>query len=632
MHNISVAIDVDIVRDDTIDVLLDQLKRGKIYRVFLCGAGFLYSEKCKLIDEPEKYKKMIQLFKDEGFETGIWISSLGHGCMLPGTKLSEDEKKFTNLRGVNGGVAEHGFCPSDENFRRVFCEKIKKLAELGPDLIQLDDDYRLNYRGGIICACFCDKHLKEYYERIGEELPLEEISKYLLTGGKNKYRTAYMEMCRDTLLDFAKVLRSAVDEVNPNIRLNSCGTIENWDASGTDMIEIAKAFAGNTRPFMRTNAGPYWHKGTTYKTLIDVIEYTRMQAQWCKGEDIELFGEGDTFPRPRYNLSASLLELFDMSIMASGGLEGDLKYMFDYFFTPDYESGYIDRHIRNEKLRDELTEVFSGKPSVGPRVISTMHIAENRDVPKEYEECRVSMRDEYRYLALLSANSIPTTFGESEYPALVIGENAKYVTEKDLENGAVLDVKAAEILRERGFDTGLISAEKANVETETYNRIGEKVISIETKAFYELSVKDGAEVLSVFNPNNTPSSYIYNKFCVMAVDLTYAEVNNTNYSKNYFFNYYRQADLVYALEKICGKKLPAVCRKNPMLYTLTSKDDNSMAVLFANVHEDGVYDGKVELDREYKSIRFVNCKGRMEGSSVIIDEIQPFGVAAFEVK
>ena len=633
MYRISTAIAIKRFYDEPLEVMLKELKDGRIDRVFLCGGeGFIYGNDCYFINEPKKTKKIIKILKENGFEVGIWISSLGHGSMMPGTKLTEDEKIFTNLKGVNGGFAEHGFCPDDENFRRIFCERIKMIAKLGPDLIQLDDDYRLNSRGGIVLACFCDKHLEEFYNRIGERLPLEEIRKRIFTGGKNKYRTAYMEMSRETLLSFAKCLRMAVDEVNPKIRLNSCGTLENWDASGTDMIEIAKAFAGNTRPFMRTNAGPYWHMGTTYKTIIDTIEMTRMQAHWCRGEDIEVFAEGDTFPRPRYNKPANLLELFDLPLFASNEVEGNLKYMFDYLFKTDYERGYNSKHIKNLALRDELGQIFDGKKPVGPRVVSTLHIAENMDIPEEYSEEIVSLKNDYRYLAFLSNNSIPTSFEKNDYPALVIGENAKYVTKEDLKNGAILDVKAAEILNRRGFDTGLITAKKASPSKESYLRHNDDVDRVDTGELYELSVKDKVEILTKFVPYDSPSSFIYGKFYVIAADMTYSYENKDYMTINFFFNYYRQDDLIYAIEKICGKKLPVVSRKNPMLYTLASKDKTSMAVILSNIFEDSVDNGRFELDKEYSSVKFVNCTGRLDGDTVIIDEIHPFSVAAFEVK
>ena len=80
---------------------------------------------------------------------------------------------------------------------------------------------------------------------------------------------------------------------------------------------------------------------------------------------------------------------------------------------------------------------------------------------------RSLLTDEFKCLALFPTNSISTTFDEkSEYPCLVVGENAKYVTEEDLRNGAIIDHRAAIFLNEKGYDTGLISAKPATVDSD----------------------------------------------------------------------------------------------------------------------------------------------------------------------
>ena len=83
MYKISTAVAIERVTDETKDALIQELKDGRIDRVFLCGAGgFMYGNDCFYINEPEKSKEIIKLFKDNGFEVGIWMSTLGHGCML----------------------------------------------------------------------------------------------------------------------------------------------------------------------------------------------------------------------------------------------------------------------------------------------------------------------------------------------------------------------------------------------------------------------------------------------------------------------------------------------------------------------------------------------------------------------
>jgi UDP-N-acetylmuramoyl-L-alanyl-D-glutamate--2,6-diaminopimelate ligase len=62
-----------------------------------------------------------------------------------------------------------------------------------PDLIMLDDDFRLNSRGYYM-GCFCKLHLQKYYEMVGEVIPPEQLEQKIFGGGKNKYRSAYMAL------------------------------------------------------------------------------------------------------------------------------------------------------------------------------------------------------------------------------------------------------------------------------------------------------------------------------------------------------------------------------------------------------------------------------------------------------
>jgi len=80
------------------------------------------------------------------------------------------------------------------------------------------------------------------------------------------------------------------------------------------------------------------------------------------------------------------------------------------------------------------------------------------------------------------------------------------------------------------------------------------------------------------------------------------------------------------------RKLPAVSKKNPGLYMITSVGEGAMSVAMMNVHLDDIITPEVLLDREYKEIRFISGSGRLEGDRVILSDIPAYGFAAFEVK
>ena len=77
------------------------------------------------------------------------------------------------------------------------------------------------------------------------------------------------------------------------------------------------------KPFICLIGAPYWSIKRDHgnSRLQNCIELHRMERSFC-GDDIEIFAEGDTFPRPRHTCPASYLELFDMAMRADGGFDG----------------------------------------------------------------------------------------------------------------------------------------------------------------------------------------------------------------------------------------------------------------------------------------------------------------------
>ena len=142
-------------------------------------------------------------------------------------------------------------------------------------------------------------------------------------------------------------------------------------------------------------------------------------------------------------------------------------------------------------------------------------------------------------------------------------------------------------------------------------------------------------------PDKTPAMYLYEnaegmRFTVLAFDsfvsCVQTNIVSGNPVLNYLNSYYKQEELIKAIEWMGNKPLPAKSKKNPNLYIYTAKDESAMSVLLLNVHLDSIDEPVIELDREYKEIRFVNCDGRLEGNKVCLSDIQGYGMAAFEVK
>ena len=126
--------------------------------------------------------------------------------------------------------------------------------------------------------------------------------------------------------------------------------------------------------------------------------------------------------------------------------------------------------------------------------------------------------------------------------------------------------------------------------------------------------------------------YFYlKKYFVLLID----GYNSDKNCFNYFNNYYRQSQLIRAIEWLSEHALPAVIRKHPYLYMQAARsiDDSALSIALFNTCDDEVIMPTIELDRDYKTIRCVGCKAEIQGNKVyLLSDIEPYGMAAFEVK
>ncbi|MBQ1216444.1 MAG: hypothetical protein IIX85_00615, partial [Clostridia bacterium] len=223
--------------------LLRELRRCKADRIALAvnrDLPYPFSSPATLA----RLREMVEFFRKEGFGIVIWIGeTLGHDQV---TQYPEGcETPYRRMKLPNKGTVA-SFCPTDQRFLDDLCRWVQDAARLSPDLILLDDDFRMN--GG----CVCRAHVEWMNREAGEELTAEEWYRRAFTGGANKYRDVWMKVQGESLYSVARALRSAVDEIDNSIRMGVCATYYLWDADGTDPETLVRILAGKNAPFLRT--------------------------------------------------------------------------------------------------------------------------------------------------------------------------------------------------------------------------------------------------------------------------------------------------------------------------------------------------------------------------------------------
>lgn len=632
MYKISVPVVLD-----RIDTYGREEYRLELQRV---GAERIFFVIDQLPDGAEEEERLLAAlknhaayFKENGFETGAWYWAL----------LSHSPR-YTRIRGFLGRDSVSENCPADPEFLRSHAEFIKKVAKTGVDLIMFDDDLRFGFHDSGF-GCLCRHHLAAMEALLGEPVPEEGLYRKIFAGGPNRYRDAWYTVTGETLRNFARTMRDAVDSVSPGVRVGACSCMTVWDTDGVDSYTLARDFAGGTVPFVRLIGAPYWAVNRNWgNRLQDVIELERMQLAWRGDEntDIEVFSEGDVFPRPRFRVPAAYLEGFDTALRASGGFDGILKYMMDYRSGPSYETGYSDRHVRNAGLYREIEARFGGKTAVGVRIYEAMQKLRQAEFTEKETENLSRIQDMFfsRAARMLACHAIPTVYEGRGVCGAAFGENARYLPEDALQNGLLLDIRAAEYLCREGIDVGISDFGEAQPVFGEYFPQERTLVKAEGLA-YRVVAAPGAEILSYFNQDPAfPSAIRYEnadgqRFCVLPVD---AYTVDYDVAETYYRSYARGRQLRGAIEWLGkGNGLPAEIDGNPDLYMLCRKGDGALTVGLWNFCIDEVAEGaEIRLSGAAGTVRsvrfFGKAEGTLEGNTIRLSKpIPPFGFAGLEV-
>ncbi|MBQ8407513.1 MAG: hypothetical protein IJY39_01475 [Clostridia bacterium] len=630
MYKISLPIKNGALNEKNKPEFVELCKKARVDRVFLTAS---------LTEDTDRMRENLAFFKENGFETGIWVgNTIGHGSTLLGSHDSGEKPKYQRLVNLEGTDLYSTNCPFDKEFQKFVAEGVARLTTCGTDILMLDDDYRLSQHGRSPCCC-CELHMAKIREYCGEDISREELARLAFTGKKNKYRDAWMRAQGESLEELAHAIRAEVDKVNPRASISACSAYCSWDLDGTDPIRLTKILCGKNHKFVRLHGAPYWAPHNN-KPVEAIPEIERMFASFFEGEDIEIFSEGDVYPRPRFNTPASFLEIFDGALRADKQQDGILKYMLNYSSIPLYETGYIDRHVKNLPKHDAIDRYFEKGANAGVRILIRPHLLNDADLSIS----PLLQQSPYPTAGIfLAMNAIPTVYSGEGICKALFGENARHFDPSDFEGGAILDGAAAKILTERGIDVGLASVEGSEdqkalwtenvlggiADTETgysSTAIGASVkricSEIKPEAKRILSVSVGGEHRTFAYKYENAEGQRFFVFTFIADALS-------SYPK-FLRSYEIQSALIREIEWVARKPLPVKTERAPELYTLCEKGENYTSVALFNCFQDCVLDPVIVLDKEYAKVEFSGCSGRIEGNKVFLDtDIPAFDFVSF---
>ena len=601
--------------------VLNDLRKAGATRILLHYGPVKYAA----AEREKNYERLAQevaFFKANRIEVWYWRW----------TFWVEGENPFTHMESFRGRNPVM-ICPLDPEFQEFVRQDLKRIAQTGVDGILYDDDFRFdNWDAGI--GCLCPHHRRLAEEKLGEKIDLEGLEDRAFGGKPNPIRSVLLRTWGESLETFARISRAAVDEVNPEVRLGMCSCITSFDGDGTTTGELARILAGKTRPYVRLSGAPYWTMTWGFKIrLPEIIEFERMHLRYLP-EGIETFSEGDPFPRPRFHVASSYLELFDSALRFTGGFDGIQKYLFDYTSSSGYETGYLKMQRDNQKLYQAISRMTSGLPEAGIRVWQEMHTLENADfsdLPEKKRYFTTYGPMPYSQAAwALAAHGIPSVHHGPGCAAIVFGESGRTLPEEFRARPVIMDIQAARLLTERGWDVGLRHCgARVKPETEAF-RNGEVIaLRNEMPGSREVTLSPKAKVLSRFPDTGIPASWTMRtpsgeNFLVFNFEGTVSREDS--------YRNYARAEQIRKFLTSSGVRLPAaVTSKNPDVYLQGKTDGKSLAIGIWNCSPDYASPLTISLDDTYRKGQFAGCQGKLAGNKLIVQHLAAFSFAIIKL-
>lgn len=479
MHDVQLFVQLDF------ETLTDETLPRRLADVRAAGADGVQIALVEFYDEGEvRAQKLARLasalafFKDAGLPTAVWTTTLGYGENFGAAK-----HRFANgqkLISVTGRTAAR--CPTDKNVLAANCDNLRDFARAGATFILLDDDFIQTCRPGL--GCVCREHLCRLTRKLQRHVTSNDVAR-AFSGAPNAVRTAYLDVLGETLADYARALRRAVDETNPDVGIGLCASYTHYDVEGCDLANLLRVLAGRThRPLLRVSGATYWpvvsprirgaHLGA-------VIEFVRWQIARWRGSDVRLLDENDPHPRADAIVPAALCELYDACMIAEGDIVRNKYILRDYKGAID--PAYLKAHLRHAPQHAALAQAFVGAAPCGFKVIHPEHQIRAATLPKEVGIWAVMKQFSHPMAGLFAAvaNGVATHYDRAaETPCIAFGAAAAHLTAADRRRGVLLDREGARLLSARGIDVG---PESGNTLRLYANAAGEKYAVLSRSAW-----------------------------------------------------------------------------------------------------------------------------------------------------
>ncbi|MAE66742.1 MAG: hypothetical protein CMJ18_20940 [Phycisphaeraceae bacterium] len=387
-----------------------------------------------------------------------WITH-GHGdrgrdsrSTIPGAQM---------VVGHDGTRAKSCACSLSKPWRQHIAATWRLYAETGPRVIWVEDDIRTFNHAPVRFGCFCPQHLRRFSQHVGRRVSRTDLVAAILKPGKpHPWRTAWLDMLGEIMIDVARFLARTVHEVDPEISLGLMSSgYHHHCVEGRRWRPFAEALADGRPLYSRAPLGNYSEgslRGLQYSHAS--IKGTRhvMPPDTIEQSEVENFTFGP------WSNSATFTFL-KMAVSFAYGSHGVTMNLFEHSGVPMEAEPQFGRMLADRKPFLEALAAVCQQPGRyrGVRLLHHERAAHVMRLQKGDDYDRLAP-DHGPHVEALEALGIPTTCDDESVVSLC-GQTVAAMSDDEirsvLRHGVLIDAVSAGILVERGFgrDTGIRS-------------------------------------------------------------------------------------------------------------------------------------------------------------------------------
>lgn len=264
---------------------------------------------------------------------------------------------FDTLVDVNGKKATSMGCPADQKWRDYLADRYAQYATLHPQELWLEDDFRHYNHTPLKLACFCDRHMARYSEKLGRTVSRPEFVKAMLQpGDPTPERKAYLDVARQEMIDTVHQIEQAVHAVSPETNMAQMTSFPNWHAiEGRDWAGLFDAERGEGHPRVARPHLPAYNEVAPLKYGRDFEHYTRTTAAYL-GDAAELLPELENYMYSPFVKSRRFTQ-FQIETAALVGAKGILLNLFDMIGNGiDEAYGYAEMLANSKDFLNRVSE------------------------------------------------------------------------------------------------------------------------------------------------------------------------------------------------------------------------------------------------------------------------------------